>query len=87
MSNACRSGCPTQDHDSWGACARAARFQIGDIRGRQTNRAWDYELDRFEGAVRQGIMPKTTQLRDTVAAEKFADATGVGDPFGGLAVG
>lgn len=80
MSN-CRSGCATQDHASWGECARAAQLQIGDVQGRNVNRAWDYELDAYESAVRQGIEPKTTQLADTRAAVKFADETGIGDPW------
>lgn len=77
----CRSGCPTQNHESWGECARAAGLQIGDIRGRNTNIAWDRELDAYEGAVRQGIEPRTTRLHDTKAAIEFADKTGVGDPW------
>lgn len=78
----CRSGCPTQNHGSWGDCARAARIQTGDLKGRGTNQAWDYELDRFENATRQGIVPRGTRLAQTVAAEQFADKTGVGDPWG-----
>lgn len=77
----CRSGCVTQDHASWGECARAAGLQIGDVRGRDTSKAWDYELDSYEGAVRQGIEPKTTQLHDTQAAIEFADKTGIGNPW------
>jgi hypothetical protein len=80
MSN-CRSACPTQDHDSWGACARAAQIQIGDVAGRNVNRAWDHELDAYESAVRQGIEPKTTRLADTRAAVAFADKTGIGNPW------
>lgn len=77
----CRSGCPTQDHATWGECARAAEILIGDVRGRDINRAWDYELDSYEGAVRQGIEPKTTKLADTRAAVEFADKTGIGNPW------
>lgn len=26
--DACRDGCPTKDHATWGDCARAARIQV-----------------------------------------------------------
>jgi len=80
MSN-CRSGCATRDHATWGECARASQLQVGDVQGRNTNRAWDYELDSYESAVRQGIEPKTTRLADTRAAVEFANTTGIGDPW------
>lgn len=82
----CRTGCPTPgSHPSWGACARASRIQIGDVAGRMNNLAWDHELDAYEGAVRQGIEPRNTTLRETKAAIEFADRTGLGDPWGAVA--
>lgn len=78
----CRSGCPTRDHATWGECARASGIQVGDVAGRDRNRAWDHELDAYESAVRQGIEPRNTTLRETRAAVEFADRTGIGDPWG-----
>lgn len=46
-------------------------------------RAWDAELGAYENARRQGIQPKGTRMHQVKAAVKHADATGVGDPFGG----
>lgn len=80
----CRTGCLTQDHRSWGECARDSLIQIGDVAGRDVNRAWDHELDSYESAVRQGIEPRNTTLRETQAAVEFADRTGLGDPWGAI---
>lgn len=77
LAGRCRSGCATKDHGSWGECARAAKFQIGDLVGRHTNKMWDRELDEYESAVKQGIAPPTTRLADTRAAVDQANTTGV----------
>ena len=39
---ACRTGCPTQDHDSWGDCLRASNIQMstGDANGNLVNNGW-----------------------------------------------
>lgn len=73
---ACRSGCPTQNHSSWGACARASRLQIGDVRGRDRNKDWDSELDEFQSAVEQGVVPRGTTRNHTRAALDYANLTG-----------
>lgn len=80
----CRSGCLSRDHSSWGECLRASGIQIGDVHGRDVNKAWDHELDMYESAVRQGIEPRNTTLPETKAAIEFADRTGIGDPWGAI---
>lgn len=77
---ACRSGCPTQDHASWGECARSARLKVaycgiggGDA---TAQRKWDRELDSYKSARSQGIQPRTTRSRDIETAVKVSDLTG-----------
>jgi len=70
----CRSGCPTQDHASWGACARASRIQMGNPMQRIATRRWDGELEAYRKAREvDGLSPKTTRLADTQAAYRMAD--------------
>jgi len=70
----CRTGCPTQDHQSWGACVRASRLQWGDPSARAVGRAWDGELAAYRKAREvDGLSPKTTRLKDTQQAYRMAD--------------
>ena len=58
----CRSACPTQDHASWGACARAANVQtmwlggtgpsLGDVRRWHANNA------RYRESLVHGVTPE-----------------------------
>lgn len=73
---ACRSGCPTQDHGSWGACAKAARFQIGDLKGHDNNKAMEKSLTNYETARRSGIQPRSTKPWDVDRAVAAADTLG-----------
>lgn len=64
MSN-CRSGCPTQDHASWGECARSARLQVGWCRStflldKTRDKAHDRELALYREARDAGIQPDGT---------------------------
>lgn len=56
----CRSGCPTQDHGSWGACARAARFHTAGLNQRDYYKSFDRELKDYESCVNQGMQPEGT---------------------------
>lgn len=77
---ACRSGCPTQDHASWGECARAANLRVaycGVGGGDATKqRKWDAELQAYRDARAQGIQPATTRSRDIKAAVALSDKAG-----------
>lgn len=57
----CRSGCPTNDHDSWGACARAANFQIDRYALQGSNqpleKAKNRTLDRYRQMRESGLQP------------------------------
>jgi len=80
----CRSGCPTQDHSSWGDCLRASNIQMstGDANGSLvssgwTNKKWDKELQMYRDAKRQGIQPEGTSTRQIRKALDLSDKTGV----------
>lgn len=73
----CRTGCPTQDHGSWGECVRASRIQWGDPGQRAYTKSWDGELSEYADARRQGVQPATTRRKDIRRAMKMADKTGV----------
>lgn len=56
----CRSGCPTQNHQSWGECARAARFHTAGLSQRDYYKSFDGELRDYESCVSQGMQPEGT---------------------------
>lgn len=72
----CRSGCRTQDHESWGACARAARFHTAGLAERDKYKEFDAELRDYASAVEQGIQPKSTKRQDIDAAVQLSNEAG-----------
>lgn len=77
---ACRTGCKTQDHENWGVCLRASNLELstGDANNRKTmsTKAYNKELNAYSDAVRQGIEPATTNMKDIQAAVKLSDLAG-----------
>jgi hypothetical protein len=69
----CRTGCPTQNHTSWGECARDSGLQIGDL-GRGVAAATDRRLGAYASARAQGLQPPTTKLKDSVATMRAVGA-------------
>lgn len=65
---ACRSGCPTQDHATYGECCRSVHFSPWYSYDSQKGRAWDGELAEYRAARRDGIQPATTKSADIRAA-------------------
>lgn len=79
---ACRSGCLTQDHRSWGECARSARLMtigVQHTRGleRSAEVAKDRELALYRSARAEGIQPATTKTADIEKARRASDKFGV----------
>jgi hypothetical protein len=77
---ACRSGCLTKDHASYGDCLRAANFRIaycgvggGDA---TTQKNWDKGIEAYRSAKAQGIQPAGTKLSQIRAAVEKSDRTG-----------
>lgn len=70
----CRTGCPTQDHESWGACARASNFStlVGD--GVTANRQMERDLSEYRSLRRQGLQPQSVRRPFVEATKKAADA-------------
>lgn len=80
---ACRSGCPTQDHASWGDCLRASNIQMatGDASGAMidsgwTSKKWDNELKLYREARAQGIQPDGTSKAQVQKAIDVSNKTG-----------
>lgn len=76
----CRSGCPTQNHSTWGECARAAKFKVaycgiggGDA---TVEKKADRELSEYRAARAQGIQPRTTRTADIRKAVEISNKTG-----------
>jgi hypothetical protein len=78
----CRSGCKTQDHESYSDCLQAANFGFaGCFPSRQgwdkdKEKNWDKELDSYYSAVRQGVEPISTKTKDIVAAMMLSNEAG-----------
>lgn len=71
----CRSGCPTQDHRSWGECAReSVRFGLWHSPAVQRENDWNGELAEYRDARAQGIQPATTKRADIRAAVAVSQA-------------
>lgn len=70
MSN-CSSGCPTQDHATYGQCMKAKGAVVGVITPNQDyanrSRFWT-EIKEYREAKAQGIQPKSSKLEDIRAA-------------------
>lgn len=80
---ACRTGCTTQDHATWGDCLRASNIQMstGDangslVSGGWTNKKWDNELKLYRDARAQGIQPEGTSTAKIRKALDVSDKTG-----------
>lgn len=73
MSN-CRTGCLTKDHESYGACLRAANLStmVGDTV--QINQQGERDLAAYREARRQGLQPQAIGRNFVEATKKAAGA-------------
>lgn len=73
---ACRSGCTTQDHNSYGECARAATIRVGATVASNQSEMFSTtkrELKEYQAARLQGIQPESTttaKINEAIAATK-----------------
>lgn len=78
---ACRTGCRTQDHRTWGECARAACLRVaycGIGGGDATEqKRWDNELSAYRDARRQGIQPDGTTMPKVRQAMELSQQHGL----------
>ena len=76
---ACRSNCATQDHETFGACARAANIKINAVMVSPQRPMFDQtkmELSAYDAARRNGIQPEGTTINKVRAAENASRALG-----------
>jgi len=87
----CRTGCASQDHATWGECARAANLRVaycGIGGGDATEqKRWDQELSLYRSARSQGVQPNGTKTKQIEAALRASEAAGAayGKDFGAAA--
>jgi len=78
----CRSGCKTQDHDSYGDCLLDANasfagcFPTRQHWDKDKEKKWDKEVNSYYDATRQGIEPRSTRQPDIDAAVKLSNEAG-----------
>lgn len=72
----CSSGCKTKDHASWGDCQRAKNLAVNYTGINTVQKKKDNELSRYQSAIKNGLEPRSTQMKDIVAAEKLSDKAG-----------
>lgn len=75
----CRTGCPTQDHETWGACAKAAAIQIdryglSPTGGVELDKRKDHTLERFRQCVKGGVTPTAPTKTAVERAERVAES-------------
>lgn len=72
---ACRSSCPTQDHKSWGECAKGVLVGYCGRRGQDytAQKKDDKELAFFRQAVSDGLMPEGTRTHQIRKAYEEAE--------------
>lgn len=77
----CRSGCKTQDHESWGECLRAAEvrtYHVAVSKGFDgtAQKKWDRELEGYRTARKEGIHPDGTKWKKIDEARRLSDKVG-----------
>lgn len=72
----CRSGCKTQDHESWGECARASNIGISHEASATVIKNTDKELSAYRDARKLGIQPASTKMKDIQKAVRASDLIG-----------
>ena len=77
MSN-CRTGCPTQDHESYSQCLQESNLQMstGDAGRPSSQKKWDAELNAYQSARKQGIQPAGTTLKKIQEAVELSNKVG-----------
>jgi hypothetical protein len=77
----CTSGCPTQDHKTFGECLRSKNLRVAycNSAGGQdytAQKKFDADLAAYKSARAQGIQPATTNRRDVDAAVAVSNQRG-----------
>jgi hypothetical protein len=78
----CSTGCPTQDHKTWGECVRSKRQMVGFARSaygadKTRDNLHERELSLYRDLRTQGIQPDGTGMAKLKFAEKMSSDTGM----------
>ena len=78
----CSSGCPTQDHKSWGECVRSKKQMVGFARSaygadKSKDKLHERELSLYRELRAQGIQPDGTGMAKLKFAERMSTETGM----------
>lgn len=78
----CSSGCPTQDHESYGQCMRSKRQMVGFARSaygadKTRDKLHERELTLYRELRAQGIQPDGTGMAKLKFAERMSAETGM----------
>lgn len=79
---ACSSGCPTQDHETYGQCMRSKRQMVGFARSaygadKTRDRLHERELSLYRELRQQGIQPDGTGMAKLKFAERMSAENGM----------
>lgn len=79
---ACSTGCPTQDHKSYGDCMRSKRQMVGFARSaygadKTKDRLHERELTLYRELRQQGIQPDGTGMAKLKFAERMSAENGM----------
>lgn len=76
---ACRSGCPTQDHESWAACAKASNISVTATINSPKQGMFEQtkkELSAYRQLRADGIQPEGTTMEKITAAREATERLG-----------
>lgn len=79
---ACSTGCPTQDHRSYGECMRSKRQMVGFARSaygadKSKDKLHERELSLYKELRAQGIQPDGTGMAKLKFAERMSAENGM----------
>lgn len=77
----CTTGCPTQNHESYGECLRAKKPKVAYCNSAgghdyTAQKKWDRDLAAYKDARAQGIQPASTRRNAVDAAVQASESTG-----------
>ncbi len=77
----CRSGCPTQDHATYGECLRLSGTRVAYTNSANgwdytKQKRWDKELAGYRAAVAEGLNPPSSYWGGIDKARRAADQAG-----------
>lgn len=79
---ACSTGCPTQDHRSYGECMRSKKQMVGFARSaygadKTKDKLHERELTLYKELRSQGIQPDGTGMKKLEFAKRMSEETGM----------